>query len=172
MSPVAVLVGAPGAGKSTVGKRLATALGVPFVDSDQLIEQEAGISVSDIFVTQGEPAFRKLEEAVIEKALSEHEGVLALGGGAIMNANTRGRLQGLPVIWLDVDLSQAARRVGMNQARPLLLGDIRANMNRLMKERTPIYQEVSTIVINTNGLKVREVVDEIVKQMDAGENNA
>jgi shikimate kinase len=172
MSPVAVLVGAPGAGKSTVGKRLATSLGVPFADSDLLIEQEAGISVSDIFVTQGEPAFRELEEAVIRKALAEHEGVLALGGGAIMNAHTRDRLKGLPVIWLDVDLGQAAKRVGMNQARPLLLGDIRANMNRLMKERTPIYQEVSTIVVNTNGLKVREVVDEIVKQMDAGENNA
>lgn len=172
MSPVAVLVGAPGAGKSTVGKRLATSLGVPFADSDLLIEQEAGISVSDIFVTQGEPAFRELEEAVIRKALAEHEGVLALGGGAIMNANTRDRLKGLPVIWLDVDLGQAAKRVGMNQARPLLLGDIRANMNRLMKERTPIYQEVSTIVVNTNGLKVREVVDEIVKHMNAGENNA
>jgi len=172
MSPVAVLVGAPGAGKSTVGKRLATALGVPFADSDHLIEEAAEMSVSDIFVTQGEPAFRVLEESVIEKALLEHEGVLALGGGAVMNANTRDRLKGLPVIWLDVDLSQAAKRVGMNQARPLLLGDIRANMNRLMKERTPIYQEVSTIVINTNGLKVREVVEEIVKQMDAGKNNA
>jgi len=172
MSPVAVLVGAPGAGKSTVGKRLATALGVPFVDSDQLIEQEAGMSVSDIFVTQGEPAFREMEEAVIKKAVADHVGVLALGGGAIMNANTRDQLKGLPVIWLDVDLSQAAKRVGMNQARPLLLGDIRANMNRLMKERTPIYQEVSTIVVNTTGLKVREVVEEIVKQLDSGEVNA
>jgi shikimate kinase len=172
MTPVAVLVGAPGAGKSTAGKRLATALGVAFADSDHLIEDEAGISVSDIFVTQGEPAFRALEESVIQKALVEHDGVLALGGGAIMNANTRDRLKGVPVIWLEVDLGQAAKRVGMNQARPLLLGDVRANMNRLMKERTPIYQEVSTIVINTNGLKVREVVDEIVKQLDAEENNA
>jgi len=172
MSPVAVLVGAPGAGKSTVGKRLATALGVPFADSDLEIEHEAGMSVSDIFVTQGEPAFREMEEAVIAKALAEHEGVLALGGGAIMNAQTRDRLKGLPVIWLDVDLGQAAKRVGMNQARPLLLGDIRANMNRLMKERTPIYQEVSTIVVNTSGLKVREVVDEIIKQINAEENHA
>ena len=172
MSPVAVLVGAPGAGKSTVGKRLATALGVPFADSDLEIEHDAGMSVSDIFVTQGEPAFRELEEAVIAKALAEHEGVLALGGGAIMNAQTRDRLKGLPVIWLDVDLGQAAKRVGMNQARPLLLGDIRANMNRLMKERTPIYQEVSTIVVNTSGLKVREVVDEIIKQINAEENHA
>jgi shikimate kinase len=172
MSPVAVLVGAPGAGKSTVGKRLATALGVPFVDSDQLIEQEAGMSVSDIFVTLGEPAFREMEEAVIKKAVADHVGVLALGGGAIMNPNTRDQLKGLPVIWLDVDLSQAAKRVGMNQARPLLLGDIRANMNRLMKERTPIYQEVSPIVVNTTGLKVREVVEEIVKQLDSGEVNA
>ena len=172
MSSVAVLVGALGAGKSTVGKRLATALGVPFADSDLEIEHEAGMSVSDIFVTQGEPAFRELEEAVIAKALAEHEGVLALGGGAIMNAQTRDRLKGLPVIWLDVDLGQAAKRVGMNQARPLLLGDIRANMNRLMKERTPIYQEVSTIVVNTSGLKVREVVDEIIKQINAEENHA
>jgi len=172
MSPVAVLVGAPGAGKSTAGRRLASALGVPFADSDHLIEEAAGMSVSDIFVTKGEPAFRELEESVIEKALSEHEGVLALGGGAIMNVNTRERLKGLSVIWLEVDLGQAAKRVGMNQARPLLLGDVRANMNRLMKERAPIYDEVSTVVINTNGLKVREVVDEIMKRMKAVEKNA
>ena len=171
MSPVAVLVGAPGAGKSTVGKRLASALKVSFADSDHIIEEQAGMPVADIFVTQGEPVFREMEETTIAAALQEHDGVLSLGGGAILNERTRALLKNVPVIWLDVDLSQAAKRVGMNQARPLLLGDVRANMNRLMKERAPLYAEVATITINTNGLKVREVVEEIVKQLDAGESN-
>ncbi|MFA7324181.1 MAG: shikimate kinase [Candidatus Nanopelagicales bacterium] len=168
MTPVAVLVGAPGAGKSTVGKRLASALGVDFADSDALVEAEAGMSVSDIFVTMGEPEFRAREEETIAKALDERDGVLALGGGAIMNPSTRERLQGVPVIWLDVDLSSAAKRVGMNTARPLLLGDVRGRMLRLMKERAPLYAEVSTITINTSGMKVREVVEELVERLRAG----
>lgn len=168
MTPIAVLVGAPGAGKSTVGRRLAAALDVDFADSDALIEDDAGMSVSDIFVTMGEPEFRAREEAVIATALQERDGVLALGGGAIMNANTRSRLAGVPVIWLEVDLSAATKRVGMNRARPLLMGDVRAQMARLMKERAPLYEEVSTIRLNTSGMKVRDVVDLLVEQLRPG----
>ena len=166
MSPVAVLVGAPGAGKSTVGRRLATALDVDFADADALIEAEMGMSVSDIFVTLGEPAFRAKELEVIAKALRESNGVLALGGGAIVNPDTREALQGEQVIWLQVDIASATSRVGMNTARPLLIGNVRGRMAELMAERAPLYEEVSTITVNTSGRKVREIVDEIVAQLN------
>lgn len=162
MSPVAVLVGAPGSGKSTVGKRLATALGVDFADADALIEAAMGMSVSDIFVTLGEPAFRAKELEVISQALKDSNGVLALGGGAIVNPNTREALRGEQVIWLQVDIASATSRVGMNTARPLLIGNVRGKMAELMAERTPLYEEVSSITINTSARKVREVVDELV----------
>ncbi len=169
MSPVAVLVGAPGAGKSTVGKRLATALGVDFADADALIEAEMGMSISDIFVTLGEPAFRAKELEVIARELQESTGVLALGGGAIMNPKTREALQGAQVIWLQVDIASAASRVGMNTARPLLIGNVRGKLGELMAERAPLYEEVSTIIVNTSGRKVREVVDELVEQRKVDE---
>lgn len=169
MSPVAVLVGAPGAGKSTVGKRLAAALGVEFADADALIESEAGMSVSDIFVTLGEPEFRAKERAVIAAALRECNGVIALGGGAILNPLTREALKGTQVIWLQVDIASATSRVGMNTARPLLIGNVRGKMAELMAERAPLYEEVSTITVNTSGRKVREVVDELVAQLSGGD---
>ncbi|MDO9486479.1 MAG: shikimate kinase [Actinomycetota bacterium] len=167
MSPVAVLVGAPGAGKSTVGKRLATALGVDFADADALIEADAGMSVSDIFVTLGEPEFRAREVAVIAEALNSCTGVLSLGGGAILDAQTREALKGEKVIWLQVDLASAASRVGMNTARPLLMGNVRGKLAEQMAERAPLYEQVSTIATNTSGRKVREVVDELLAQLTA-----
>ena len=166
MSPVAVLVGAPGAGKSTVGKRLATALEVDFSDADALIEAEMGMSVSDIFVTLGEPAFRAKELEVIATALRETNGVLALGGGAIVNPQTRQALHGEQVIWLQVDIASATSRVGMNTARPLLMGNVRGKMAELMAERAPLYEEVCTITVNTSGRKVREIVDELVEALN------
>jgi len=166
MSPVAVLVGAPGAGKTTVGKRLASALGVDFADSDAVIEAEAGMPVSDIFVNLGEPEFRKREVEVISRILRQGSGVLALGGGAVVNPDTRKALRGHQVIWLQVDLSSAASRVGINAARPLLIGNVRARMSELMAERTPLYQEVSTLTVNTSGRKVREVVDELLERLN------
>ena len=175
MSPAAVLVGAPGAGKSTVGRRLATALGVDFADSDALIEEELGMSVSDIFVRLGEPAFRAKELEVIGHALRQSDGVLALGGGAIVNAQTREALHGHQVIWLQVDIASATSRVGMNTARPLLIGNVRGKMAELMAARAPLYEHVSTITINTSGRKVREVVDELLGQLghaDAADQGA
>ena len=166
MSPVAVLVGAPGAGKSTVGRRLATALDVDFADADALIEADMGMSVSDIFVTLGEPAFRAKEQEVIAKAMQASDGVLALGGGAIVNPDTRRALHGEQVIWLQVDIASATSRVGMNTARPLLIGNVRGKMAELMAERAPLYEEVSTITVNTSGRKVREVVDEVIEQLN------
>lgn len=170
MSPVAVFVGAPGSGKTTVGKRVASALDVPFIDSDQLIEVRAGMSVADIFLNQGEAVFRQMEEEVIAQALAETDGVLSLGGGAILNEATRARLASHKVVWLRVELADAARRVGMNTARPLLLGNVRAQLGALLEARTPLYAEVATIVVDTSQRSVRLVVDDVLAQLQAKEH--
>jgi len=160
--PVVVLIGSPGAGKSTVGRRVAQRLGVEFADSDALIEQEAGMSVADLFVTEGEGAFRQREVDTIAAALRDHTGVLSLGGGSVMRAETRELLVGRRIVWLKVSLSDAAARVGLNTARPLLLGNVRATLGALLAERSPVYEDVATDVVDTSGSSLREVVDAVV----------
>lgn len=160
--PVAVIIGAPGAGKTTIGRRTAERLHLPFADSDHLVEQSTGKKVADIFVDLGESEFRRLEAEAIAEALNSFTGVLSLGGGAVMNPSTREVLKGQTIIWLDVDLSSAAQRVGLNAARPLLMGNVRATLSDLMKQRTPVYQELATATINTSGRSIREIVDEVV----------
>ena len=172
MSPVAVFVGAPGSGKTTIGKRVAAALEVPFVDSDHLIEERAGMTVSDIFLNQGEAAFRAMEEDVVAQALAEVGGVLSLGGGAVLSECTRARLAGHRVVWLRVSLADAARRVGMNTARPLLLGNVRAQLGALLEARTPLYTEVATITIDTNRRSARLVVDDVLEHLRTEEGTA
>ena len=171
MAPIAVVIGAPGAGKSTVGRRVAESLHVPFTDTDRLIEERAGMSVADIFVTEGEPAFREREEQAVADALAG-VGVVALGGGAVTSPLTRERLAGHTVVWLQVGLSDAARRVGMSTARPLLLGNVRQTMGRLLEERLPLYASVATITVETTGRPVREVVAEVVAALEEGEDDA
>jgi shikimate kinase len=161
--PVVVLIGSPGAGKSSVGRRVADALRVPFADSDALVEAAAGMSVSDIFVDLGEEEFRRLEAAAIAAALADSSGVLALGGGAVMREETRERLHGRRVVWLRVSVSDAASRVGLNTARPLLLGNVRGTLSALLEQRTPVYQEVSTDVVDTSGRSVREVTEAVLE---------
>lgn len=163
MAPSLVLVGSPGAGKSTVGRRVAEQLGVPFADTDALIEAAAGMSVSDIFVTLGEDEFRSLEAAAVAAALDEREGVLSLGGGAVLRPDTRARLTGTRVVWLRVTASDAASRVGMNTARPLLLGNVRATLSSLLEQRNPLYSEVATDVVDTSGRSLREVTEEVLR---------
>jgi shikimate kinase len=163
MAPVLVLVGSPGAGKSSVGRRVAERLKVPFTDTDALIEAEAGMSVSDIFVSQGEDAFRQLEADAVARALQEGDGVLSLGGGAVMRQETRERLAGRRVVWLRVSVADAASRVGLNTARPLLLGNVRSTLSSMLDQRNPVYEEVSTDIVETSGRTVREVADEVVK---------
>lgn len=155
--PVLVLVGAPGAGKTTVGRRVARELGVDFADSDELIEKRAGKAVSDIFIEDGEPVFRAMERDVIAGALTDATGVLALGGGAILDPDTRALLRDHTVVWLRVGISAATDRVGMNASRPLLLGNVRGTLIRLLDERTPLYDEVSTGVVDTDGIDPAEV---------------
>lgn len=162
-----VIVGAPGAGKSTVGRRLARRWGVPFRDSDQMVEAEAGKSVADIFVDEGEPAFRARERDVIARALDDPHGVLSLGGGAVLDAQTRARLVDVPCVWLRVGVSEAARRVGLNASRPLLLGNVRGTLIALLDERTPLYDEVATWTVDTDGRTVDEVVDAVAASVEA-----
>jgi shikimate kinase len=156
-----VLVGPPGAGKSTVGAALAVRLGLQFADTDALIESVAGMSVSDIFVTEGEIGFRSRERATVVTSL-ESPGVVSLGGGAILDAETRADLSDERVVFLDVDLAHAASRVGLNRDRPLLLGDVRKQLRALMAERRELYVEVADIVIDTNDREPEVIVDEIV----------
>ena len=162
MSPRVVLVGAPGSGKTTVGRRLAERLGVGFRDSDADVELVAGKPIRDIFVDDGESAFRELERAAVAAALDEHDGVLALGGGAVLDAGTRRRLDRYRVVFLDVGLTDAAARTGMNRDRPLLLLNPRAELKRMLDERRPLYLSVATSTVDTAGRASDDVVEAVL----------
>ena len=161
MSPRVVLVGTMGAGKTTVGGLLAEAWGVGFRDTDQDVEAMAGKSVQDIFVDEGEEEFRARERAAVVDALATHDGVLALGGGAVLDPATRELLAGQQVVFLRVGLSDAVKRVGLGTSRPLLLGNVRGRIKALLDERTPIYESVAVHVVDTDGLAVDEVVKRV-----------
>jgi shikimate kinase len=162
MPPRLVLVGPPGSGKSTAARLVAGRLGTPWRDTDVDVEQQAGSSISDIFVDHGEERFRELEAAAVRAALAEHDGVLAVGGGAVLDDTTRASLAGRAVVFLDVTIKDAAQRIGFNRDRPLLLGNPRAQWIRLMEERRPLYEAVATLVVDTDGKTPDEVADEIV----------
>ncbi len=161
IKPVLVLVGPPGSGKSTVGELVASRLGVAFRDTDRDIEAAAGESIADIFVGQGEPRFRELERGAVRAALAEHPGVLALGGGSVVAPETRALLTGHRVVFLDVSVAEAAARVGFNRDRPLLLGNARGQLRRLMAERRPVYEAVATRTVNTDGRTPEEIAAEV-----------
>jgi len=164
--PVCVIVGAPGAGKSTVGARVATALGVSFRDTDSDIEATAGKPIPDIFVEDGEAAFRTLERAAVATALASFDGVLALGGGAILSEETRDRLRGHTVVYLSVELADAVSRVGLGQGRPLLTVNPRATLKFLLDQRRPLYQEVATVTVLTDGRAPQEIADEVLAALN------
>ncbi len=166
LTPKLVLVGAMGAGKTTVGRRVADAWGVGFRDTDHDIEAAEGRAVSDIFVDSGEARFRELERDAVLAALAEHEGVLALGGGAVLDVRTRAALVGHRVVFLRVGLSDAAKRVGLGVSRPLLLGNVRGRIKQLIDERTPVYESVAAHVVDTDGLDVDEVVARVTGLLD------
>lgn len=160
--PVAILIGLPGAGKSTVGRLLARALGVTFRDTDEDVEAAAGEPISDIFLTYGEEHFRTLERHAVVAALAEHRGVLALGGGAILDPDTQADLAGHRVVHLQVSLAAASPRVGLSAARPLLVGSPRKQWLRLAEARRPIYTSLAQVSVDTDGATPEQVVEQVL----------
>jgi shikimate kinase len=167
-APKAVLVGLPGSGKSTIGRRLAKALGVDLMDTDVAIEQQTGRTIADIFATDGEQEFRRIEEGVIRAALAEHDGVLSLGGGAVTSPGVREALTGHTVIYLEINANEGVRRTGGNTVRPLLAGpDRAAKFRALMATRVPLYRRVATMRVDTNRRNPGAVVRYIVSRLQA-----
>ncbi|MER6051076.1 shikimate kinase [Streptomyces sp. NPDC001793] len=165
-APVVVLVGPPGAGKSTVGALLAARLGVGYRDTDADIVVTAGKPIAEIFIEDGEGHFRELERAAVRTALDGHRGVLSLGGGAVMDDGTRKLLTGLPVVFLDVELADAVKRVGLDAPRPLLAVNPRKQWRELMERRRPLYTEVARAVIATGGRTPEDIADAIVDALE------
>ena len=162
-----VLIGPPGAGKSTIGKALAKEIATEFIDSDSEIERITGKKISDIFVEEGEAVFRKTEVEVVTALLDGFEGVIALGGGAPINTQIQEALTGVdfPVIFIDVSISQAANRIGFNKDRPLLLINPRQQWMNLMSERRPIYEKLASQTVNSDSQKPHEVAKLISEKL-------
>jgi shikimate kinase len=160
-----------GAGKSTVAAILAERWGVSVRDTDADIEAGEGREISEIFVDDGEAHFRELERAAVAKALAEHDGVLALGGGAVLDAGTREELAGHEVVFLNVGLSDAVKRVGLGVGRPLLLGNVRSRVKALLDERLPVYRAVATVEVDTDGRTPEEVAADVAAAIESKESS-
>ena len=164
MSPRLVFVGAPGSGKTTIGKQVAEKLGVEFIDVDNEIEMDEKTTISDTFVQKGENYFRQLEREKISDLLNTFNGVLSLGGGSVLDETTRQALAIAPVVWLKVSSGDASSRVGLGLSRPVLMGNVRSTLVKLLEERTPLYEEVADWEIDTSKKSVEEVVQEVLLQ--------
>ncbi|MFF6879459.1 shikimate kinase [Streptomyces sp. NPDC012474] len=167
--PLVVLVGPMGVGKSTVGQLLAARLGVSYRDTDDDIVAGQGRSIAEIFVDEGESAFRAIEKTAVSRALAEHDGVLALGGGAILDAGTRALLAGQRVAYLSMDVEEAVKRTGLNAARPLLAVNPRKQWRELMEARRHLYEEVATAVVATDGRTPEEVTEAALDALELKE---
>ncbi|GGK39503.1 hypothetical protein GCM10011591_08980 [Nocardia camponoti] len=161
-----VLVGPPGSGKSTIGRRLARELGLELYDTDAGIEADTGRTIPDIFANDGEPVFRRIEEEVVQRAVREHEGVVSLGGGSVLSADTRAALRGATVVYLEISVGEGLRRTGSSKGRPLLNGaDAAAKYRELMRNRRPLYREVATVRVRTDGRSPGRVVRMILAKL-------
>jgi shikimate kinase len=163
MAPVVVFVGAPGAGKTAVAENVAQRLDRQFADTDTEVEKLAGLSITDLFVDEGEAGFRRRERDAVVAALSQHDEVLALGGGAVVDDNTRADLAELTVVWLQVGATEAAKRAGISGPRPLLLGNVRTTWLGQLRDREELYREVATYEVDTNRRSVDEVAEEVAQ---------
>jgi shikimate kinase len=164
--PRVVLVGPMGAGKSTVAALLAERWGLPVRDTDADVEAAEGREISEIFVDDGEERFRELERDAVRAALAEHEGVLALGGGAVLDPGTQELLRGHRVVFLAVGMADAVKRVGLGVGRPLLLGNVRSRVKAILDERGPVYRSVATVVVDTDGKPAEQVADEVAAAVE------
>jgi shikimate kinase len=158
-----------GAGKTTVAGLLGDRWGLTVRDTDHDVEAAAGRSISDIFVDDGEDHFRELERAAVLAALDAHPGVLALGGGAVLDPGTRESLRGHRVVFLEVGVSDAVKRVGLGITRPLLMGNMRARIKALLDERLPVYREVAAFTVQTDGRTTEDVADEVARVVEHAE---
>ncbi|CAL9637040.1 Shikimate kinase [Streptomyces sp. enrichment culture] len=170
--PLVVLVGPMGVGKSTVGRLLAGRLGVAYRDTDDDIVAEQARTIAEIFVDEGEHAFRAIEARAVARALAEHDGVLALGGGAVLDPRTRALLAGRPVVFLDVDAGEAVRRIGRDPGRPLLAGDPQGRWRALAAARRPLYTEAARAVVDTSGCTPDRVVEAVLAALAPREARA
>src|SRR6201991_361547 len=167
MAPRAILMGMPGSGKSTIGRRLAKAMGLTLLDTDTKIVEKTGRTIADIFTTDGEQEFRRIEEDVVRAALAEHDGILSLGGGAITSPGVREALVGHTVIYLEISAAEGIRRTTGGVVRPLLAGGDPAQKYRdLMAQRVPLYRRVATMRVNTNRRNPGAVVRYIVERLE------
>ncbi|WP_030192726.1 shikimate kinase [Streptomyces sp. NRRL S-87] len=164
--PLVVLVGPMGSGKSTVGALLAERLGAPYRDTDADIVAAQGREISEIFVDEGEPYFRQLEKAAVATAVAEHRGILALGGGAVLDEDTRALLAGQPVVYLSMDVEEAVRRVGLGAARPLLAVNPRRQWRELMEARRHLYTDVARVEVATDNRTPEEVAEAILDALE------
>jgi shikimate kinase len=169
--PKVILIGPPGAGKSSVGKALGKRLATGFADTDLLIETETGLRVSEIFLDKGESFFRELEQKIVLREIIECNGVLALGGGSVMNADVAEalRVSSSPICFLDVSLSNAAPRIGFNRDRPLLVGNPRAKWQELMNVRRPVYESLASFTVSTDSSTPTQIAQEIVEILSKSE---
>ena len=178
--PPIILIGPPGAGKTTVGALLAARLGLGFTDTDAVVEEVAGKPVSDIFITDGEAEFRRLEREAVAAALGGSEsrddgrgtavtGVLGLGGGAVMDEQTQARLTGRAVVYLETGFAELVKRVGLDRARPLLIGTSpRAQLKSLLDQPLPVYGRLAWLTVGTDGREPEAIAAEIAEAVAAG----
>lgn len=158
------LIGAPGAGKTTVGRRLATLLELPFVDVDALIEARFDAPLREVFAERGESGFRAVERAASLEALTR-PGVVALGGGAVLDADVAAALEPWRVVWLQVSVAQASRRLGLNQAGGLVLGNLRNRLIQQLAERTAVYRRLATISVDTDHTGVAAIAEYLTREL-------
>ncbi|CAL9628184.1 Shikimate kinase [Streptomyces sp. enrichment culture] len=168
-APLLVLVGPMGVGKSTVGALLAERLGTGYRDTDEDIVAAEGRAIAEIFVDEGEAAFRAIEKAAVRRALAEHDGVLALGGGAILDEETRALLAGHRVVYLSMDVEEAVKRTGLNAARPLLAVNPRKQWRELMEARRHLYESVAVAAVPTDGRTPEEVAEAALDALELNE---